>query len=120
MHKPLSILMLSMIAFAGCKRNAASTTLSPEQIAPAVQQAFGDAKPEVKGLATDLAGSVQNKDFQKAFMQAQDLSDHTDLTPSQRQAATRTQMAVMQQLVAAAANGDQQAADFLKAYKATK
>ena len=115
-----TVLVAGALGSNGCQKQAGPPTLTPEEIAPAVQKSFLDAKPDAKALAAELADSIQHKDYPKAFLQSQDLGDRQDLSSDQRQASARAGMLVMQQLAAAAANGDQQAAEILKAYRASK
>ncbi len=107
---------------AGCNRNSDvhPKTLAREEVAPTLDDAFKNAKPENKQAASDVVSALQGKDDPRAFVQLQSLSAKPDLTPEQRAAATRSMLSVLAQLQAAAANGNKAAEDLLQAYRASK
>jgi hypothetical protein len=94
--------------------------MSIEKVPAALQNAYAGAKPELKQIATDLAQSVQGKDIGTAFVQAQILVDQPGLTREQQTAASQTRASVLQELLAAEANGDPGAAAIMKKYRQTK
>jgi hypothetical protein len=109
-----------LLLLVSCSKNEPPTALAPEQVPAAVETAFKDAPAEAKSSASQVVNSLQGKDEVKAFFELQNLSSRTDLTPEQRQAATRSMLSLNERLRAAAAQGDQRAADALQVYRSSK
>jgi hypothetical protein len=117
----LLISVALLLTAAGCNRNAPPPPpVSIEQVPATVQNAFKDASPEVKSSAEQVATAVQTQDDAKALIQLQSLFGRPDLTPEQREAASRSMIALNARLRAAAAQGDRRAAEALEAYQAGK
>jgi|SRR5690349_2382011 len=114
--------LVVFIGVAGCSRAPVSSpqALAPEQVAPTLNSAFKDAKPEVKEAANGVVSALQSQDAPKAFVQSQNLTERSDLTPEQRTAAALSRAAALMQLQAAAASGNKAAEDLLQAYRASK
>jgi len=114
--------LVVLIGAAGCSRTSVNSprALAPEQVAPTLNSAFKDAKPEVKEAANGVVAALQSQDAPKAFVQSQNLTERPDLTPEQRTAAALSRAAALMQLQAAAANGNKAAEDLLQAYRASK
>src|SRR4051794_18405282 len=79
---------------AGCGRNEAPKPLSADQVPAAVEDAFKEAPPDAKTAAAGVVSSLQGKDDVKAFFDLQSLSARNDLTPEQRQVATRSMLSM--------------------------
>ncbi len=109
---------------AGCGNRNAARGPGPEsalQEAPqSIQNAFKQAKPELKAAADEVVTALESRQTPKAFLQLQQLSSRTDLTAGQSVAAARAAAAVRAQLAAAAARGDKAALDLLEAYHNSK
>jgi hypothetical protein len=118
--KTCLLLAMALIGCAGCSKNRGSNALPVEKIPTAMNEAFDKAQPEVKTAAHEIVNSVQSQDPTKAFAQLRELSSRPDLNAEQRAAAARAMAAMAKKLREAAQNGDQNAADYLKAYAASR
>jgi hypothetical protein len=117
----LTLLGFAFIGCAGCSDHPAPPApLAAEQIPAAMDSAFAKAAPESRQTADEIVAAWQKQDKERAIVQLQGLCAQPQLTPAQRVAATRTMMAMRQQLQAAAANGDAYAADLLQKMRASK
>lgn len=112
-------LFTAMILLAGCSKRQAASVATPAEAQAAIQQAFKEAKPEVKTAAEQAAASIQNEPA-KALFQLQALSSNPELDPQQRNAAQNSILAVAAKLRAAAAQGDAEAEKAMEAYRATR
>ncbi len=112
----------ALLAGGGCHRRGDTPpqALAPEKVAPTLDAAFKNARPEDQQAAHEVVSALQSKDDPKAFVQLQSLTTRPDLTADQRAAATRSMLSVLAQLQAAAANGNKAAEDLLQAYRASK
>ncbi len=81
--------------------------------------AFGKADGELKGLVQGAADSM-DANSGDALLTLQSLGQAPDLTPEQRQALGQSQAAVLNKLREAAATGNQQAAEAVERYRASK
>ncbi|MFO1501968.1 MAG: hypothetical protein U1G07_26930 [Verrucomicrobiota bacterium] len=116
----LAMGLLVIGSLSACSRNEAPQPLAADQVPQVVENAFKEAAPEAKTSATEVVNSLQGKDDVKAFFELQNLSSRSDLTPVQREAATRSMLSVNERLRSAAAQGDQRAADALQLYRSSK
>src|SRR5439155_19673560 len=116
-------LALIWVSAAGCRPNSGSSGTSgetqPQEAAKALQDVCKEAKPEIKAAVDQIAGAIQDQAAPRAFLQLQQLSARTDLTPEQSMAAARAIASVRAQLAAAAARGDKAAAEMLEMYRST-
>ena len=97
----------------GCSKEAqAPQPLSVDQVPTALNQAFQKASTERKELVERAVAAMQNKELSKALMVIEGLCAIPDLTPEQRETASRAMLTVNQELQAAAQRGDKSAADF--------
>ncbi len=120
---PLILLGFAVgVAGAGCGRHQTSPpkALASEQVAPAIETAFKEARPEIRETANNAVAAIRNQDEPRAFIQLQALSFRADLTPEQRTATARSMMSVLARLQIAAANGNKVAEEMLKQYRAGK
>lgn len=106
----------------GCKREAAPPTpISAEAIPAELDKATATAKPAVKELAQQIKAALQKKDYPLAHQAVQALSYSSDATEAQRALANRALLTVTELLqTAAQTQGDQNAAEAIRVYKATK
>lgn len=117
---PVASICLSLFLVVGCQKNDAPAALPADQVPQVVEQAFKSASAEAKTNADEVVASLQNKDDVKAFVDLQILGARTDLTPGQREAATRSMLSLNERLRDAAAQGDQKAQEALQQYHAHK
>lgn len=117
----VSLLALTVAVAAGCKKNTAPEPVALEQAPVVLEQAFKDAKPELKAQADQAVATLKNEqDAAKALSQLRTLIARTELTPEQRAAATCSLLAVQQHLQTAAAKGDPRATEALQKYGSTR
>ena len=107
----LPALLLSLF-LAGCEKNKPPQPLSVDQIPAAMNQAFAKAPAERKELVERAVSALQNKELSKALMVVEGLCAVPDLTPEQRETASRALLTLNQELQAAAQGGDKAAAEF--------
>jgi hypothetical protein len=117
----MNVFVPMLLLAAACNRNAPPPApVSIEQVPATVASAFKDAPADAKSIAQEVATEVQAKDDGKALMQLQTLFQRPDLTPEQREAASRSMISLNLRLREAAAQGDTKAAEALQAYQAGK
>jgi len=119
MVKSLRLLPLFLLICA-CSKPPNTAPLSVEQVPTTVESAFKEASPEAKNSAHDVAAAIESKDNAKALVNLQALFARPDLTPEQREIASRSMISLNAQLRAAAAQGDKRAEEALEAYRASK
>ena len=113
------LLLLALVSFTGCAKHQEAATSTPAEAQAALQQAFSQAKPEVKTAADEAAAAIQNQPG-KALLQLQAISSSPDLDPQQRNAAQNSIFALTARLRAAAAQGDPEAEKALQAYRSAR
>ncbi len=110
-----SVCILFLALLVSCRQGGPPAPLPLDQLPTALNQAFSKARPELKELAERAGASVQNHEPAKALLVVEGLCATPDLTPSQREVATRAMVALTQELNAAQARGDKEAAELLRA-----
>ncbi|MBI4663707.1 MAG: hypothetical protein HY735_33315 [Verrucomicrobia bacterium] len=116
-----AIFGLALLVMAGCTKEAAPPQpIAVEQAPTSLAETFKDAAPELKTLVTDAIGAFGAKDYPKALFALQTLSARSDLTPEQRDLATRSMLTVNQTLAEQASSGDQKAQQVLQFQRTTK
>ena len=117
---PLGLLCV-LLATTACNKNTAPpAALTVEQLPAAFDKAFAKAKPEVRGMATEVISSVQAKAYAKAHSQIQMLATASDLTKEQSSVVGRGMLTISSLMQAAAAQGDENAAQAVKVYRSNK
>ncbi len=116
----LSSLLCTLALMAGCGKHETGASVStPAEAEAALQNAFKQAKPDVKSLADEAAAAIE-KEPAKALGNLQALSSNPDLDPQQRNAAQDSVLVLTSKLREAAAAGDADAEKALQAYRASK
>ena len=119
--KARCVLGLIAILAGGCSGEVAPPKpIAVEQAPSTLGEAFKTAKPEAKKLADDAVAALGAKDYTKALFALQSLSSRSDLTPEQRDIASRSMLAVNKALAEQANSGDQQAQQTLQFQRSTK
>lgn len=110
----VSLCLLGMVN--GCGKSGGEDAPLPtlEEVKPVLEKTFSDANTEVKGQINNVVGYIQNNDPVGALLHLDQLSNRTDLTREQRQAAAEATIAVNVKLQAAAESGDAQAKEILQ------
>jgi hypothetical protein len=104
----------------GCGRPSAMKSIPVEVVAATMDTNFASAPADTQDAAKDAVASLRNKDLPHAFSGFRALSERGDLTRDQRMAASAAFASTLQQTATAAAKGDVQARQVLKAYMASK
>ena len=114
-------LLLVLLAAIGCNKSSAPPApLTVEQLPSAFEKAFRKAKPQVKGLAAQVVSSVQSNGYAQAYSELQHLSTAPELTKEQSSVVGRGMLTINGLLQSAAAKGDENAAQTVKAYRSNK
>jgi hypothetical protein len=110
------------LAVAGCRPGGEPPeALAEEQVPGAVEEAFqGGQSPEVQQAVRNVLAAVEANDDARAYVLLQELLARRDLTPEQRETATRAMISVGQRLNSAAAAGDQAAEKVVNVHQANK
>ena len=112
---------LCLLIAAGCDRSASPPVpLAVEQLPSMLEKVFGKANPEVKELVNQIISSVKAQDYTKAFADFQSLAAVPGLTREQSSVVGRGTLTVNGLMQAAAAKGDENAAQAVKVYRSTK
>jgi hypothetical protein len=117
--KSLAVLSALLVS-PGCRQAHGPEAIPVEEVPAAVSHAFDQAAPEVKNAANQVISSIQTKDEAKAFLELHVLASRPDLTPEQREAASRSILSLNERLRAAAEEGDNRAAEALQIYRSSK
>jgi hypothetical protein len=112
---------LSLVLAVGCsKTEAPPKAIAVEQAPTSLEEAFKGAKPEAKQLADEAVAALGSKDYTKALFALQSLAGRSDLTPQQRDMASRSMLAVNKALAEQAGSGDEKAQQTLQLQRSTK
>ncbi len=119
---PLYLGIALLLAFgASCSRDEAPPkVLSAAELAPALAKAFHNAKPELQAPANQVIASLNNADYPLSFAGLNNLKAQPGLTHEQDSTIASVLLAVNQLLQADQKQGNQQAAQTLQYYRATK
>lgn len=112
--------LTAALALAACKKSDSSAAADAPVSKAEIQQAFADAPTEVRQVAEQAAGDIEGENAKEAFGRLQSLSEVPDLTPEQRKTLARSRNAVLKQLQAGAAAGDQQAQQMIQHYQSSR
>jgi len=115
------LFIVSLVA-AGCSRSASGppAALESAKVPATVNTAFSQASGQTKQIETSYVSAFQNQDPTAAFVELQKLRAQHDLNAQQQSVVTRAWMTTMQQLQAAAQNGNQSAQAELQQYISTR
>jgi hypothetical protein len=104
---------------AGCTKKPDGPATSAE-LPGNLREAFKDGSAAAKQMADAAATALEKQDRAQAFTLLNGLSTAPDVTPEQRQAASRAAAAMRERLAKEAAQGDQEAAALMQAYRSSK
>jgi len=111
---------LCLVAASGChKQSAAPQTIEAARVPEVIQDAFQNANPELKAEVETIETAAKNQD-PAAITNLMLLMHRPDLTPQQRSAASRCLPSLLISAQQAAAQGDERAAEAVKAYNISK
>ena len=105
----------------GCSKSSGPPPALPvEPLPTAFGKTFKQAKPEIKNLADAVVASVQTNGYASAYTWLQNLSAQSGLTREQASLAARALVTINGLANAAAAKGDESAAQAVKTYRSQK
>lgn len=114
-------LLLAAIVAAGCgEGNKPPTAISLDQIPVQFGKAFASAKGDSKDLSAQVVNAVQAKDFSKALVVLDALTQRSDLSKIQSRAVGGAAITVTAALREAESKGDRRAAETLEIRRRTK
>lgn len=114
--------LIALLLGAGCSRSSRDPAagVPVEQVPATIEAAFNNAPIEAKHQAAEAVAALQSQNDTAAFVQLQNLSERSDLTPEQRKAAFASWMAVNARLQESAAKGNSAAQELLEKHRASK
>ena len=115
------ILAISLVCACGCRRaDGPPPPLSLEQLPGAVEKAFAQTNPAASEKVKELLTALRDKDYSKALMALQAVSAMPGLNRAQADVAGAGLITLNNALQEAQSQGDQNAAQTLQSYRATK
>lgn len=113
--------LLLLVGGLGCRKaDAPPPALTLEQLPPALEKAFARGKADASEKLKPVLGALREKDYSKAFMDLQALSVLPGLSREQADVAAAGLITLNNTLQEAQSQGDQNAAQTLQSYRATK
>jgi RNA polymerase-interacting CarD/CdnL/TRCF family regulator len=104
----------------GCGNEGPPPPLALDQVPSALTKAFSSGPSERKELADRAISALQNKEVGKALMVVEGLARVPDLNKEQRAVVSRVLLTLNQELQAAEARGDKEAAEVLRTRQMTR
>ncbi len=119
---PFCLALAVSIIWGGCgaKPTPPPKPLAIEEAPKSLADTFKKASAQAKQLADDATGALGAKDYAKALLALQSLQGRSDLTPEQRDMATRAMLAVSKALEEQAGSGNQEAQKVLDFRRSSK
>ncbi len=115
------IFCLILVLSVGCgKDSTPPKALAIEQTPASLDEVFKTASLEARKLVSEAVAALGSKDYTRALFALQSLSIRSDLTPQQRDIASRSMLAANKALAEQAESGDQKAQQALQFQRATK
>ncbi len=117
----LPLLLLGAVCvLPGCKEAQPPEPIASSEVPATVNNAFDSASPEVRAAAQEAVAALQKDEQSMALEALEALARKGELTPEQREAATKAAVSVRAGIVEAAAQGDAAAQAFLEAQRSRK
>jgi hypothetical protein len=114
-------LLLALPLVQGCKKpEGPPPPVSIEQLPAALDKAFAKAKPDAVEPLSTLQGALREKDYPKALSAMQAVAALPGLNKEQANVAAAGLVSINNALQEAQSQGDQNAAQTLQTYRATK
>jgi hypothetical protein len=114
------LLVGALALLAGCRESQPPEPIASSEVPTTVNSAFNSASPEVRAAAQEAVAALQKDEQSMALEALEALARKGELTPEQREAATKAAVSVRAGIVEAAAKGDAAAKAFLEAQSAKK
>jgi len=113
--------LLALLIASGCKKpDGPPPPVSLEQLPSALEKAFAKGKPEASEPLSGLQTALRDKDYPKALMAMQTVAALPGLNKEQANVAAAGLVSINNALQEAQSQGDQNAAQTLQTYRATK
>jgi hypothetical protein len=113
--------LLVLLIASGCKKpDGPPPPVSLEQLPSALEKAFAKSKPEASEPLNGLQTALRDKDYPKALMAMQTVAALPGLNKEQANVAAAGLVSINNALQEAQSQGDQNAAQTLQTYRATK
>jgi hypothetical protein len=113
--------LLALLIASGCKKpDGPPPPVSLEQLPSALEKAFAKGKPEAGEPLGALQKALRDKDYPKALMAMQAVAALPGLNKEQANVAAAGLVSINNALQEAQSQGDQNAAQTLQTYRATK
>jgi predicted small lipoprotein YifL len=120
-HFASLLAVLFLLSACGEEKYTGPESFGPDEVNPAMNEAFADASGEVKKMVQDALLAYSKEDFIKSSSIIQALCSRSDLTDTERQTASRCLMTVNDELQRAASEkGDKRAEQLLRQRMMTK
>ncbi len=118
----LACLVTALAAFTGCGKSdpGSASVVSPKEAASQLDEAFATAEPELQQNIRTASEALREGQYEKAVVAIEVTRSTTNLTLEQGMAVHSSMIALEQNLINAAANGDakaQRAYELLKRAK---
>jgi hypothetical protein len=105
----------TLAVLAGCKpNNAAPAPLPADQIPAEMRKIFGQARPETKEMVESMLGALQSTNYPAAYEAGQSISKAPEVTKEQLVLTARAMLEINALLKDASAQGDSNAAAFVR------
>jgi hypothetical protein len=107
-------------ALVGCSEPPPPAPIPAAEIPKTLEGAFSKASPEMRGVMTEATKALEGGEQSVALENLEALSRQPDLTPEQREAASRAALTVRGSILEAAKKGDAGAQAYLEQQRARK
>jgi|LauGreDrversion4_2_1035121.scaffolds.fasta_scaffold345080_2 hypothetical protein len=104
----------------GCGEPPPPEPIPTAEIPKTLEAAFSKASPEMRGVMADATKALEGGEQSVALENLEALSRQPDLTPEQRDAASRAALTVRGSILEAAKKGDPGAQSYLEEQRARK
>jgi len=116
----LAVLVGASLLVSGCSEPPPPEPIPSAEIPKTLEGAFSKASPEMRGVMNDATKALEGGEQSVALENLEALSRQPELTPEQRDAASRAALTVRGSILEAAKKGDAGAQAYLEQQRARK